>query len=356
MAHPGVEARFRSVAEIRLERQLRAPRRHAAGLRRMAERLVGRAPSSPSTTLRQVAAPPGRDGGRACRHRECRPSRTSRRDSERFASSARRRANRRRRASVADDRRRTGNDGALQGKGVRFSNKHHSDPQAARHELSPDRIKDLNCLLEGEIEVLAQRLEDADVVGHRGAAHVEHAADLGLRQLQARRARCRESCMAVITCMLTPVAPTGWPLALSPPETLTGSLPSRSTQPSWMARSPSPGAVRPIASYSISSAEVKQSWLSTNERSSRSSLASASARFQASCRALELDDVALAHRQEVVDVLRRRGRRSPASCRAPCRRRPAPRRRRRRSPASSRCASAGRRRTGSCPTALRQNS
>jgi hypothetical protein len=30
-----------------------------------------------------------------------------------------------------------------------------SDPQAARHELSPDRIKDLNCLIEGEIEVLA---------------------------------------------------------------------------------------------------------------------------------------------------------------------------------------------------------
>ena len=81
--------------------------------------------------------------------------------------------------------------------------------------------------------------------------------------------------------MLTPVAPTGWPLAFSPPETLTGSLPSRSTQPSWIARSPSPGAVRPIASYSISSAEVKQSWLSTKERSSRSSRAEASAFCQA---------------------------------------------------------------------------
>ncbi len=45
---------------------------------------------------------------------------------------------------------------------VRFKVKAHvfltdvaSDPQAARHELSPDRIKDLNRLIEGEIEVVA---------------------------------------------------------------------------------------------------------------------------------------------------------------------------------------------------------
>src|SRR5258708_27250149 len=38
----------------------------------------------------------------------------------------------------------------------------------------------------GRIE-LAQRLEDADVIGDRGAAHVEHAADLGLRQLHPTR-------------------------------------------------------------------------------------------------------------------------------------------------------------------------
>ena len=30
--------------------------------------------------------------------------------------------------------------------------------------------------------------------------------------------------MAVMTCMDTPVAPTGWPLDLSPPERLTGKL------------------------------------------------------------------------------------------------------------------------------------
>lgn len=45
---------------------------------------------------------------------------------------------------------------------VRFKVKAHvfltdvaSDPQTARHELSPDRVKDLNRLIEGEIEVLA---------------------------------------------------------------------------------------------------------------------------------------------------------------------------------------------------------
>ena len=128
---------------------------------------------------------------------------------------------------------------------------------------------------------LAQRLEDADVVGDRGAAHVEHAADLGLGQLQPPGA-LPLSCIAVITCMLTPVAPTGWPLAFSPPETLTGSLPSRSTQPSWMARSPSPGAVeahrlvfdqlgRGEAVVALDEREVEQV-----------ELASASACFQAS--------------------------------------------------------------------------
>ena len=46
--------------------------------------------------------------------------------------------------------------------------------------------------------------------------------------------------MAAMTCCETPVAPTGWPLALSPPERLTGSLPSWKTQPSSMARAPWP--------------------------------------------------------------------------------------------------------------------
>src|SRR5271166_6717191 len=48
------------------------------------------------------------------------------------------------------------------------------------------------------------------------------------------------SCIAVITCMETPVAPIGWPLAFNPPEGLTGSLPSFCVQPSLMARAPCP--------------------------------------------------------------------------------------------------------------------
>src|SRR3546814_2539735 len=59
--------------------------------------------------------------------------------------------------------------------------------------------------------------------------------------------------------METPVAPTGWPLALRPPEGLTGSRPSFSVQPSATARAPWPRLVRPMASYSSSSAMVKQS-------------------------------------------------------------------------------------------------
>src|ERR1043165_6677600 len=46
------------------------------------------------------------------------------------------------------------------------------------------------------------------------------------------------SCMAHSACIDTPVAPIGWPLALSPPDGLIGSLPSLCVQPSAMARAP----------------------------------------------------------------------------------------------------------------------
>ena len=52
-----------------------------------------------------------------------------------------------------------------------------------------------------------------------------------------RPARCRTAASPIITCMLTPVAPTRMALGLRLPETLIGSLPSRSTQPSRIARS-----------------------------------------------------------------------------------------------------------------------
>jgi hypothetical protein len=64
-----------------------------------------------------------------------------------------------------------------------------------------------------------------------------------------------------------------------------------------------PGAASPIASYSISSAMVKQSCVSTKERSSSVRPDAPSARCQASCSPSKAADVALAHGQEVVDVL-----------------------------------------------------
>src|ERR687892_73817 len=76
------------------------------------------------------------------------------------------------------------------------------------------------------------------------------------------------SCIAESTCIETPVAPIGWPLALSPPEGFTGSLPSLAVQPSTDAR--------------------------LAKRSPPGLLA-----------ALEQGDVAPAHGQEVIDLLAR---------------------------------------------------
>src|SRR5258707_14388470 len=81
--------------------------------------------------------------------------------------------------------------------------------------------------------------------------------------------------------METPVAPIGWPFAFNPPDGLIGSLPSFWVQPSLMARAPCPLGVKPIASYSISSATVKQSWVSTKERSESCTPADCNARCHA---------------------------------------------------------------------------
>src|SRR3982074_3494065 len=87
--------------------------------------------------------------------------------------------------------------------------------------------------------------------------------------------------MAVITCMETAVAPIGGPVAFNPPDGLIGSLPSFWVQPSLIARAPCPLGVSPIASYSISSATVKQSWVSTKDRSESLTPALCSARAHA---------------------------------------------------------------------------
>ena len=77
-------------------------------------------------------------------------------------------------------------------------------------------------------------LQHAHVVRDRRAAHVEDAAELRRLRPACRRPR-RQSCIAVSACIETPVAPIGWPLALRPPDGLTGSLPSFCVQPSLMA-------------------------------------------------------------------------------------------------------------------------
>src|ERR1700678_4715279 len=87
--------------------------------------------------------------------------------------------------------------------------------------------------------------------------------------------------MALSTCMETPVAPIGWPLVVWAPGGLFGSLPSFWVQPSLIARAPCPRGVNPIASYSINSATVKQSWVSTNDKSESWTPADCSARCQA---------------------------------------------------------------------------
>ena len=77
------------------------------------------------------------------------------------------------------------------------------------------------------------------------------------------------------------MAPIGWPRALRPPEGLTGRAPSKRVVPSRITFQPSPGAARPIASYSIISAMVKQSWVSTMSRSVTATPAASSAPAQA---------------------------------------------------------------------------
>ena len=159
------------------------------------------------------------------------------------------------------------------------------------------------------------------------------------------------SCIAVIACIDTPVAPIGWPFAFSPPDGFTGSLPSFA-RPALQhrARALARAAVRPIASYSSSSAMVKQSCNSTKDRSSQLQVRRVQRALPGLRRTLELGDVALADRQEVVDLHRGAEAHRLAQRRARSPRRPAPAPRRRRTPASNRCASAAARRTGSSRT------
>src|SRR5262249_61933507 len=68
------------------------------------------------------------------------------------------------------------------------------------------------------------------------------------------------SWVAISATCAAPVAPIGCPLALSPPDTLTGMRPPRLVSPFSAAMPPVPGSQRPRPSVATISAIVKQSW------------------------------------------------------------------------------------------------
>src|ERR1700730_13253654 len=82
-----------------------------------------------------------------------------------------------------------------------------------------------------------------------------------------RAATCRpsampRSCQQSSTIWEMPVAASGWPRALSPPDGLTGSRPSSAVSPSRVARPALPAGRRPGASSEMSSKGEKASWTS----------------------------------------------------------------------------------------------
>src|SRR5512142_1733246 len=70
------------------------------------------------------------------------------------------------------------------------------------------------------------------------------------------------SCCADQPIIATPVAPTGWPFAIRPPELLIAHSPPTPALPSTQYRAPWPGAALPITSVPSAPITVKQSWTS----------------------------------------------------------------------------------------------
>ena len=110
------------------------------------------------------------------------------------------------------------------------------------------------------------------------------------------------SCIAVIACIDTPVAPIGWPLAFSPPEGFTGSRPSFAVQPSSTARAPWPagGQAHRLVFQQFGDGEAVMRFdegqvLQFDVRCGQRALPGFG-------RALEAGDVALADRQEIVHL------------------------------------------------------
>src|SRR5262245_2163910 len=76
------------------------------------------------------------------------------------------------------------------------------------------------------------------------------------------------SCQHSSTSCEMPVAASGWPRALSPPDGFTGRRPPMAVSPSRVARPALPGGTRPVSSSETSSNGAKASWISaTSTRS-----------------------------------------------------------------------------------------
>src|SRR5262245_44338620 len=103
-----------------------------------------------------------------------------------------------------------------------------------------------------------------------------------------RAATCRpsaipRSCQHSSTICEIPVAASGWPRALSPPEGFTGNRPSRAVSPSRVARPALPAGSSPVSSSEISSNGEKASWISATSTRSGPKPAMAYAACAAAC-------------------------------------------------------------------------
>src|SRR5581483_7919069 len=132
------------------------------------------------------------------------------------------------------------------------------------------------------LEELGERERAAGAVGRRGGRRRAHRASRPKRLTSTvavlppsvwvsptrapatwRGPASPRSCVAISAICAAPVAPIGWPLALSPPEVFTGIRPPRLVSPFSAAGPPVPGSKSPRPSVATISAIVKQSWSST---------------------------------------------------------------------------------------------
>ena len=112
------------------------------------------------------------------------------------------------------------------------------------------------------------------------------------------------SCIAHSACIETPVAPIGWPLALSPPDGLTGSLPPICVTPSLM-HARACAFRREPHRFVFDQLGDGEAVVGLDQRKIAEREAGVAERALPGQRAaLELEDVALRHRQEVLHMRR----------------------------------------------------